>query len=37
MNNINNESMNKYIAGLFDGDGTITYRVVKTSDNHFIH
>lgn len=35
MNNINNESMNKYIAGLFDGDGTITYRVVKKSDNHY--
>ena len=35
MNNINNESMNKYIAGLFDGDGTITYRAVKKSDNHY--
>lgn len=35
MNNTNNESMNKYIAGLFDGDGTITYRAIKTGDDRY--
>lgn len=31
----NNESFNKYIAGLFDGDGTITYRCVKKEENRY--